>query len=110
MATFGAGELDRRIDLYVQSESQSTSGAPEEKFAFRDSVWAKYKPVKGQEQIQADQFSGDSWVTFIIRYRADIGVCDRVKFDGNFYDIEETSMLGTRKEFLVITGRTRKLS
>lgn len=102
-----AGELDRRITIESRTESRSTTGAATYTWATLATVWAKVKPVRGQEYFAASQVNAQVDAIFTIRYRADITRTMRISYGGEYYDIQDIAELG-RGEGLELYARVQQ--
>lgn len=95
-----AGRLDRRIVIYRNFPTQSSSGAPVDSWQAAANVAASVKWDRGSERFVTQQIVGKSAVTFTIRYSSNVSgitVADRINFDGRDYDIRDVRELGRRK-------------
>lgn len=114
----GAGILDRRIQLYRYTPEFDNRGGEIPVYALIGSVWAQYNPDYGKsnERLQGSEISANTWATFLIRFRTDIGTRDQIWFkprqDASLrkFDIQSIDMIGERNEYLQILGLERQTS
>lgn len=102
-----AGELDRLITIESRTESRSATGAATYTWSPLATVWAKVKPVRGQEYFAASQVNAQIDAVFIIRHRSDITRTMRVDYAGEYYDIQDIAELG-RGEGLELYARVQQ--
>ena len=82
-----AGSLDRRITVQQATTTLDSFGEPIKAWADLCTVWAQVKPVGGNERFQGQQVNPEVDTRFIIRYRTDVRVAQRVVYDGEQYDV-----------------------
>jgi SPP1 family predicted phage head-tail adaptor len=63
-------------------------------------------PQRGSERFTAQQIIGKAVVTFKTRYRPDITVLNRIRYDSRDYDIHDVRELG-RRDALEIDASAR---
>lgn len=102
-----AGDLDRKITIESRTESRSATGAATYTWAALATVWAKVKPVRGQEYFAAQQVNAQIDAVFTIYYRADITRTMRINYGGEYYDIQDIAELG-RGEGLELYARVQQ--
>jgi len=85
------GRLDRRITIQGATTTTNDLGQKKETWTTIAEVWAKIdqRPGKDSEKSESRFFSRP--VTFVVRFRDDIGPDDRVSFDGKIYRIESVN-------------------
>lgn len=95
------GELDRRISLYSDSGSTSTTGEILYTDIFYGEVWAKYEPAPENETIidEFDQLKTPA--TFTIRYIKTINEGWRLKYNNKLYAILSIEPIG-RENYLIL--------
>lgn len=98
------GRMDRQVTLQRSIEYRTPSGAAQTDWQNVATVWAAAKPMRGQEVFQSGQRQAERVVTFVIRYRADLGPTWRIVHDGLAYDVQSVSEFG-RREALEILAR-----
>ena len=101
-----AGQLDRRITLQHETESQDATGEPIKTWAAVDTVWAQYVPLRGAELFGAKQLRAEADSKFRIRYRSDVTPENRIVWGGRNWDIVSVSEIG-RQEGLDIVAFAR---
>jgi len=96
-----AGTLDRRIAIQRKTITNDEYGQEVETWADLAEVWAALKPLRGNERFAVQQLLGTGVMTFLIRYRSDlqIGVEDRIEYDGRAWDITDVRELGRRESW-----------
>lgn len=99
-----SGELDRRITLETPAAAQDTFGEAISTWTPFATVWAKYLPLKGKEQLDAQGVDAQQEARFHIRYRPNVTTLMRFTFDGNVYGIEAVTEIG-RREGLELLAR-----
>lgn len=105
---YGAGELDRRVDLFKYGSNANASGSRTKEWTYLKTVFAKYKPpVKSQETVEGGETSADEWVTWVIRFVPGIDALDQVRHDCMIYDIQEARIVG-RNEYLELLTIVRR--
>lgn len=106
-----AGDLDRRIVIETPTAAVSDRGAPSDSFATLATVWAKYRPKYGREALVGGgaEISADADAVFTIRWRSDVGVLERVQFDGRVWDILSAIEFG-RQVGLELVCKARRVA
>src|SRR6478609_1828435 len=103
------GPLDRRITfqqkVFGTDESNQKLITGWEDIDDNPEVWASVDEVSGTEVIQANQLNGLETASFIIRYRTDLTVENRIVYDGFYWDIHSILQVG-RKRFLRIVAES----
>lgn len=93
-----AGDLNRRIDFERMrkdtDELNATVASGWESFAAF--VPAAFKPLSGEEIVQAGQQAGQARAEFWIRFRDDITLTDRIKFGDRIFDIVDIQEMNFR--------------
>jgi SPP1 family predicted phage head-tail adaptor len=74
------GPLRKFVSLQSVSRTQDGFGEDVDSFAQYDQVWCSISPMRGQEQISADQQSGRGIFSIKTRYNSSIVVTDRVVY------------------------------
>lgn len=95
------GELDRKVTIQTASGVQDAYGEEINTWLDTLDVWAKMEWEKGSEGMDADQVVNQDKVKFTIRYTT-VDAKNRIKYDGEFYDIESIQEVGGRKRFLIL--------
>lgn len=92
-----AGKMDRRVTLLKWQETgRDAMNTPIEGWAAVATVWAQQRPERGGERFAAAQIAGARVMTFHVRYRTDIGVKDRISYEGQIFEISDVRELGRR--------------
>ena len=101
-----SGDLDKTIELQYAVTVQDAFGEPVETWATLATVAAKVQPQRGSERFTAEQVVGKAVVTFKLRYRTDLSVLNRIRYNSRDYDIHDVRELG-RREGLEIDASAR---
>jgi SPP1 family predicted phage head-tail adaptor len=102
-----AGKLDRRITIQRLTDTgRDAVNAPIVTWEPIATVWGQKRPMRGDERFSAHQVAGSAVTTFVIRYRPDVTVNDRIMCEGLTYDIRDIRELG-RREALEIDAVAR---
>lgn len=92
-----AGKMDRRVTLLKFEEiGRDPLNTPIEDWVETATVWAQQRPERGAERFSAAQIAGAKVMTFHVRYRDDIGVKDRLSYEGQTFEITDVRELGRR--------------
>lgn len=99
--------MDRRIGIQRATLTANAYGERAETWATLATVWAEvqYK-VGGGESVQSDQVFSEQRVHFIIRYSSDVSdirPSDRIKYNGNNYQIEGVQEIGRGEGLRIVT-------
>ena len=94
-----AGQRDQRIQIMAPTVAQDELGQPVESWAVHASVWARVKPSRGMDMMQADAMTAGAAVVFGFNYRSDITPHMRVRWRGKDYSIqgEPVDVVGARE-------------
>ena len=88
-----AGNMKYRITIERQGSFQNEFGEAERSWSSVCTVWAEILPQRGFEKYQAQQVMGEQTKIFSIRYRENITIGMRVRFnlDGedHYYNIKD---------------------
>ena len=100
--------MDRRIGIQRATLTANAYGERAETWATLATVWAEvqYKEGSGREAVQSDQVYSSQPVHFIIRYSSDVSdirPSDRIKYNGNNYQIEGVQEIGRQEGFRIVT-------
>ena len=103
------GTLDRRVTIQTRSISTDAYGSPIEAWADTATVWAgvDYPKTGSLEQFYDAVNIATTSVTFTIRYRAVSLSENRVKYNGEEYDIERVGEIG-RRNFTTLGAKLRQ--
>jgi len=92
-----AGKMDRRVTLLKFEEiGRDALNTPIEDWVETATLWAQQRPERGAERFSAAQIAGAKVMTFHVRYRDDIGVKDRLSYEGQTFEITDVRELGRR--------------
>ena len=103
------GELDRKIT--IQKKVYSTNASNERNVTGWTNIdlfpnpWANVQESFGSEPVQADQVVGLKTSIFIIRYRTDVTIENRILHRDDTYNIVDILEIG-RKGFLKIVAES----
>lgn len=103
------GTLDRQIIIQTRSTTADAYGTPVETWADTVTVWSGIEYPKtgsGEQYYDAVPIATTS-VVFTIRYRDIDPASNRVKYNGEVYDIERIGEIG-RRNFTTITAKLRE--
>ncbi|QFP61892.1 phage head closure protein [Brucella anthropi] len=83
-----AGKLDRRLTIRRFTETgRAPLNEPILDWVDVVEVWAQQRPERGSERFAAAQINGTAVMTFHIRYRSDVTIKDRLRYEGREYEI-----------------------
>ena len=99
-------KMDRRITLQVKTTTQNDYGEPIVTWTTYARIWAEKKDMKGLEKFIAQQVRAEIDTRFVIRYRDDVSLTDRLTFESRDYDIQQVIEIG-RRESLEIIAKAR---
>lgn len=103
------GRLDKRITFQQEVIGVNASNEDEESgwenIDTAPIVWASVDERSGSEVYQAEKLTGLTVAVFVIRFRTDITVKNRIIYNGQKWDIQSI-LLGARKSFLKITAES----
>ncbi|HWG77821.1 MAG TPA: phage head closure protein [Steroidobacteraceae bacterium] len=92
-----AGELKWRLTLLKRSVRPNGAGEAIETFEPLQEVWSKVMPWVGRDYYGAAQEQNELQTIFLIRFRRDIDSKDRVRYQGEDFNIIEVAELGYRQ-------------
>ena len=99
------GRLDKRIEIQKRSVSTDEWNHSVITYATEQTVWAPVNFRAGRETQTAEQRVNVDRVFFTIRQYSGINVMDRVKYAGNYYDIESIETIGRGRGHRLITTK-----
>lgn len=103
MATaYTARDLDRQIVVQRREVVRADTGRETVAWLTRCTVRAAKRDVSGREQAQAGQVVPEAVTRWVVRFREDIEVADRVLYRGRQHDVKHIAELG-RREWLQLT-------
>ena len=89
-----AGKLDRKITIQEKSVTTSARGEPIETWTDVATVWAQARPNRGSERFGVMQTLGSAVTTFTMRWRDDVTVLNRVRYDDKIWNILDVREIG----------------
>lgn len=98
-----AGRLDRRVTLRKRSVSRNATGEQVATFSDLATVWAEKLDIAGREYFSAQQVQSGVTSRWRIRWRTDVTVLDRIRFNGIEHDIQHVAELGRRDGLELLT-------
>lgn len=102
-----SGRLDRTVVIQSATVAQDSIGAEKKTWSTLATVPAEYIPVGGSEAIAGNILQSQKTARFIIRYRSDVTVKNRLTFESDTWDISYLREIG-RREGLEITAQVVK--
>lgn len=103
--SFRPGELDQLITIErEQLTDDGTGGQDLEWVTVVTDLWAKVRPLSGNEQERYDQVNAMAMATFVIRYRDDLLPTDRIVWNGEPYNIRYIPPVSGREMYLAINA------
>ena len=99
-----AGRLDRRIVIQTQSESIGTDGFRSLTWSTHLSCWAMKVHETGAEETDNNNRSTNRMVKFRTRYHPTVTNKMRIKWNSEWYKIEDIKELGRKDGLLIFTS------
>lgn len=96
------GRFNRRIDILKYDVTRDEYGGEIKEWVVVKSLWAYIQPVSGTEYFKAQQVDAQNITTITIRYRTDITVLNRVKYQDKTYEIIGISDVKTDHKMLTL--------
>lgn len=109
MIAVNAGKMDKRITLQANAPIQDGYGQEIDAWSDLAEVWAERKDGLGadtEREVENEERVAWTYDRFVIRWRSDVSVNNRVLYNGLTYDLTSVKDLG-RKDFLILHGRAR---
>lgn len=100
-----AGALDTRITIQRKSETIDAYGGEVITWVNERTVWAQAEPWRMRERISVRRQTGDSVVSFLVRYPVDISLEKRVVVGETAYNIIEIDASRKRNGELMFIAR-----
>ena len=100
-----AQALRRVIRLERRVSTRDASGGEQYTYTLRATLNAEVKPVSFKEQLLAQQFQAAEQYEFIVRYRTDVEMTDRVVFKGVAYEVISFTELGRNRRTRIVGKR-----
>lgn len=104
MANYRPGELDERIIIRRETESDDGGGGVTVAVADYATLWALVRPASGNERLAMDAIQAEATVVFVIRARSDLRESDRIKWRDVEYNIRTMGKRSPRAMYLEITA------
>lgn len=109
MSLPAAGRRDRRIVVERLTVMQGSTGAAVESWSTLATLWAEARLPTGREAELAGQVAATVDRVFVVLWRDDIEPKQRIRFDGQVYDVVSVAEMG-RREGLTIGATVRKVA
>tara|TARA_R100001244_G_scaffold130912_1_gene103490 strand:- start:310 stop:636 length:327 start_codon:yes stop_codon:yes gene_type:complete len=93
--TVSAGQLDQRVAIQTEARVSDGVGGYEVTWSTTATVWAMVKPVRGREQMEAQQLQASAMYRITIRNRA-VSAAQRIVWRGLTLNIREAPDPGGR--------------
>ncbi|MDA9755378.1 phage head closure protein [Flavobacteriales bacterium] len=105
------GRLDQRVEHHIPRVATDEWNHTPPAWQLNDTVWATVTFRGGTERQVADQRVNIDRVVFTIRFRDDVTVNDRIKWEGSYHDIHSVEIIGRREGLrLITTARDNAIS
>lgn len=103
------GELDRRIEIYTQTESRDEFGQAVPTDVLLIAVWASILPSAGVEKLEGKKPTASNEIQFGIRYRTGITEKMKILYNSAYYNITkiDENVKEGRKRYLILTAEKR---
>lgn len=99
------GQLDKQITIERATKTPDDMSGNVTTWSTLDTVFAKVLTRTGRESEQGGQVEADATYVFVIRYRSDLKMADRIVFNGQAYNIRFIPDEGGRPTYLEITAQ-----
>ena len=98
-----SGDLDRSIEIQVNTAVQDETGDPVASWATitKGTVRAKIERGRGRQRFITDHELNEHAIVFKIRYRSDFDTEHRIVYDSENYDIEAIEEIDRREGLFV---------
>jgi SPP1 family predicted phage head-tail adaptor len=97
------GELDQLITIKrEQLASDGMGGETVTLVNLAADIWAKVRPMSGNESERFDKLNATMTNTFVVRYRDDVREDDRIVWGGDEYNIRAIEKAGSRELYTVM--------
>lgn len=97
-----AQAMQRRIRIERKVATRDELGGEEYSFSLRAEVYAQVRYLTGRESLLANEMTATEQYEFIIRYRRDIEMTDRIVWKGQNYDIQSLAEQGRNVALRII--------
>lgn len=92
-----AGELDRQVQIYRASLSETEVGAPTPTWSLHKTLWARRDDISGREFLQMNRESTAQLARFKAWYDSDITTKDILRDNSVDFDIINVRELGRQE-------------
>ena len=99
------GELNRRVDIMRATITRDAFGGEISTWSVLGSVWANIRPGVARENLVNEQVQGFQEAVITIRYRSDITIKDRVRYQDKYYEIVGVKDIDTGHFWTEITAK-----
>ncbi len=102
-----AGLLDQRIRIERKQRVADGIGGWSETWSVVDTVWARAMPLRGDEQVAAQQVEARTVIKFQVRYMSGISTSDRLVWESNddrLFNIRAIEDGGSRRSDMWVTA------
>jgi SPP1 family predicted phage head-tail adaptor len=97
---FRIGDMRQRIAIERPERSSDGGGGADEIWQLVAEVWARLRPLSGDERNEADALAGRVSHEVVLRYRDDLGPEQRFRFAARLFDIRAVLDIDERRRFL----------
>lgn len=94
------GDLRQRLTIERAVRIGDGGGGAAETWNALADVWARVRPIGGDERSEADALAGRVTHEVVMRYRDDLGPRDRLRSGARVFDIRAVFDLDERRRFL----------
>ena len=81
------GKLNRRVEVLRFFTTRDEYGGEVGEWKVVDRLWASIIPVSGSEYFQSQTVNAETIIKVTIRYNPRIDVMNRIRYQGNLYEI-----------------------
>lgn len=90
-----AGTLRRKIDLYKKTITENSSGQEVASYSYDFSLMSDPKPIRGTERSKSGREEMATLAfNFLTYFKKELTATHKVKFNGDFYDIQGIAPMG----------------
>lgn len=98
------GRLDKRIEHHNRLTTTDEWNHPVISWRYNTTMWSTVTFRSGGESQVANQRVNVDHVVFTIRFRDDVDVMDRVKWEGRWFDIHSVEFIGRHEAMRLIAS------
>lgn len=102
----GFGNLDRRIEIQVGTETVLTNGERSVIWSEQLTCWAALDYGSGDEDYEADQITASNSIMFKIRYAPGLNEKMRISYSSEVYDILHIAEVD-RQRYLILKAKKK---